>query len=113
MRKVTKITSLLLAIMMVAMFTTNVFAVTNPSSLTGTPTTEFDDLGNKIIGIIQAVGSIVSVVVLVVIGIKYMMGSAQEKAEYKKTMIPYIIGAIIVFAASNIAGVVFNMSQQI
>ena len=40
------------------------------------------------------------------------MGSAEEKAEYKKTMLPYVIGAILVFAASNIAGLVFNFATN-
>lgn len=39
-----------------------------------------------------------------------MMGSAQEKAEYKKTMIPYLIGAVLIFAASNIAGWIYNFA---
>ena len=40
-------------------------------------------------------------------------GSAEEKAEYKKTMIPYIIGAILVFAASAIASIVMGISKNI
>ncbi|MEI3401230.1 MAG: hypothetical protein V8R51_02250 [Clostridia bacterium] len=45
----------------------------------------------------QTVGIVLSVVILIILGIKYMMGSAEEKAEYKKTMIPYLIGAVSVF----------------
>ena len=37
-----------------------------------------------------------------------MVGSAEEKAEYKKTMIPYLVGAICIFAASTIANVVYT-----
>ena len=66
-------------------------------------------VGGKIIGIIQAVGTVVAIAILVVLGIKYMMGSAAEKAEYKKTMIPYIVGALLIFAASTVAGWVFNV----
>ncbi len=65
-------------------------------------------LGNKYIGIVQAIGSIASVGALVVIGIKYMLGSAEEKAEYKSTMIPYIIGCILVFMASTIVGAIYT-----
>ena len=84
-----------------------------PNDLTGTaPTsTEIKDLGNKIIGILQAVGTVLSVVILVIIGIKYMMGSAEEKAEYKKTMIPYIVGAVFIFLAPTIANMVYNFLQ--
>ena len=35
------------------------------------------DMGNKIIGAIQLIGSIVSVLTLVVLGIKYMTGSVE------------------------------------
>ena len=83
----------------------------DPSKLTGTfdQTSGITTLGQQIIGIITTVGIVVSVVVLVVLGIKYMIGSAEEKAEYKKTMIPYIIGAALVFGASFIANVVYNL----
>ena len=42
-----------------------------------------------------------------------MMGSAEEKAEYKKTLLPYIIGAALVFAASTVASVIFNFASSI
>ena len=42
-----------------------------------------------------------------------MMGSAEEKAEYKKTMIPYVVGAILIFAAATIANAVFNFASGI
>ena len=48
-------------------------------------------LGKSIVGIMQVVGVVVAVVVILVIGIKYLIGSAEERAEYKKTMIPYNI----------------------
>ena len=71
-------------------------------------------LGIKyIMGILQAAGIAIAVVVLMVLGIKYMMGSAEEKADYKKTMIPYVVGAVILFGASAIAGAVVELAQGI
>ena len=64
--------------------------------------------GKQIVYILQTVGVVLSVVVLVVIGIKYMMGSAEEKAEYKKTFLPYVIGAALIFAASIFAQVAYD-----
>ena len=78
-------------------------------SLTGTQSgaqPEVTDISNKIIGVITTIGVVVAVIVLLVLGIKYMMGSASEKAEYKKTMIPYLIGAVLIFGASAITKVV-------
>lgn len=74
-------------------------------------TTKVVSLGATIVTIMQTVGIVVAVVVLLVLGIKYMMGSAEEKAEYKKTMIPYIVGAILIFAATTIVNVVYNIAN--
>ena len=89
-----------------------VLAADNPGGLTAKSTTAFDTIGGKIIGGLQAIGNIVAVAILVILGIKYMMGSAEEKAEYKKTMIPYIIGAVLIFAASNIAQMVYTFANS-
>ena len=82
----------------------------SPKEITGTePTgTEVQTLGKRIVGILQTVGIVLSVVILVVLGIKYMMGSAEEKAEYKKTMIPYLVGAAFIFLAPTIANIVYG-----
>ena len=76
-------------------------------------TNGIQNVGQKTVKIISTVGSIVSVVVLVVLGIKYMIGSVEEKAEYKKTLLPYFIGATIVFAASTIAGIIYKVAITI
>lgn len=69
--------------------------------------------GNKIVQIVSTVGSILSVIVIIVLGIKYMMGSVEERADYKKTMLPYLIGAAFIFAASNIANIVYEFAINI
>ena len=80
--------------------------------LTGTPTNAFDNIGGGILQILSIVGSGLSIIFLICLGIKYMMGSIEQKAEYKKTMMPYLIGAILVFGASAIAGVFFTMFNK-
>lgn len=66
-------------------------------------------LANPIIGTIKVVGIVAAVVTLAVIGIKYMTGSVEEKAEYKKTMIPYLIGAVLVVSITQFLGVVIQL----
>lgn len=77
---------------------------------TATGTNEVKDFGQNIMGVVQTAGVVIAVVILMVLGIKYMMGSAEEKAEYKKTMIPYLVGAILIFAASTVANVVYQFA---
>ena len=67
-----------------------------------------ENVAGNIVSIITTIGIIVAIIVLLVLGIKYMMGSAAEKAEYKKTMIPYVVGAALIFAASALAQVVYS-----
>ena len=83
----------------------------NPGELTDAG--KVMEFGNSIIGIIQFVGTFASVIVLIILGIKYMLGSVEEKAEYKKTMWPYLIGAILVFATTTILSVIETISKQI
>lgn len=113
------ISTLLLAIMLVASIAGTVLAVdpnTVLNGLNGNGNVQINDLtkvGNNIVAIIQVVGIVIAVIVLLVIGIKYMMGSASEKAEYKKTMIPYIVGAVLIFAGTSLVRVIYSLSTSV
>ena len=54
-----------------------------PSSVSGDD--KLKDIGNKIIGPVSMIGSLVSVIAIIVIGMRYMLGSVEEKAQYKET----------------------------
>ena len=38
-----------------------------------------------------------------------MTGSVEEKAEYKKTMLPYVIGAVILFGITSFIGIIVDL----
>ena len=80
---------------------------TNPESQT------LQNATNNILGIIQAVGTVVSVGALIAIGIKYMLGSVEEKADYKQTLKPYIIGAFILFTGTTLPNLIYQFAQNI
>lgn len=65
--------------------------------------------GNVILTYLSIVASAISIIAMIALGIKYMMGSVEEKAEYKKTLLPYFIGAAFVFGATVIPQVIYNM----
>lgn len=121
MKKTVKIIStLLLVVMLVTSISGAVFADTTTNVLNklkgDSNTVNSDDLtkvGNNIVTIIQVVGIVIAVIVLLVIGIKYMIGSASEKAEYKKTMIPYIVGALLIFAGTSLVRVIYSLSSSV
>ena len=127
MSKTMKILSIILVVTMMLVVSMGTVSLAGGSSSGQDSTGVVDDLfsggnadtsgiqvvGANIVSIITTIGIIVAVIVLLVLGIKYMMGSAAEKAEYKKTMIPYLIGAVLIFGASAIAKAVIAMSETI
>lgn len=116
------ISTLLLAIMLVASIATTAFAAVNlnttisnieKQNLNGNADSQITKVGGNIVNIIQIVGIVIAVIVLLVIGIKYMIGSASEKAEYKKTMIPYVVGAVLVFAGTSLVKVIYSLATAV
>ena len=107
-KNITKIVTFIMIIMMLLTISANVFAATTINTYTSADNTAFDTIWTKIVGVIRSAGYAVSVGALVVLGIKYMMGSAEEKSEYKKSMVPYVVGAVLVFATSTVIGLVQN-----
>ena len=113
MKNTMKIMAVLLVVMMIFAVATPVFAGNPITQLEADKT--FADGGNllttatKVMGLIRTIAVIAGVVVLMVIGVKFIIGSAEEKAEYKKSMMPLIIGIIIVMAAAQIVAMILNI----
>lgn len=110
MRKKIIIMSLFLIIIFSSFY--NVFA-TLTGSFTGTITTAAEGGAQKIRDIIavalqtvRVVGSGIAVLILMVIGCKYMISAPGERAEIKKHATTYVIGAVVLIAASGIIGII-------
>ena len=114
MKKAIKVLSIILCLMIA--LSPVIFAETI-GGVEVTPNTDagsgFTSAGNRIVGFVKVIGIFVSVGALMAIGIKYMMGSAEEKAEYKKVMIPYLIGALLLFTASLFAKQIYDFAQKL
>lgn len=90
----------------------NVLAAGSVTSYSGTIDGVSDAAGmsKKIIGtilsVIRTVAAAIAIIVLVVIACKYMIASAGDRADIKKYAVNYIIGAVILFSASAIIGII-------
>ena len=96
---------LIISIILLILFMGNVSAAINPDDYKPPQISsggKLATIGNKIIGGIQYLGSIISVIVLIIIGIKYIIGSTEEKAEYKETLFAYLISCVVIFGAFGI-----------
>lgn len=60
----------------------------------------FDTAQNMVLGLVQVIGYIVSVLMVTIIGIKYIFTSPDGKAEVKKQLIPFLIGALLLFSGT-------------
>ncbi len=65
---------------------------------------------NNVIGLIQLVGTGISVIVVTMLGIKYLIASPSEKADTKKMIMPILTGCILLFGAVNIVAIIAEFS---
>ena len=82
----------------------------NSSDTTGTSGTVNVIIGT-IITVVQIIGVGVAIIMLIVLAIKYISAAPGDKAEIKKHAVVYVVGAIVLFAASGILGIIKNLAQ--
>lgn len=51
-------------------------------------------------------------IVGIIIGIQFMVASAEDKAKVKEALVPYVIGCVVIFGAFTIWSVVVNIMQK-
>ncbi len=90
------------------------WSVTNFSGLTAPDdqdvTSATRNVMGTVINTIKIVGTGVAIIMITYVAIKYMSAAPSEKAEFKKSAVAYIVGAIVLFAASNILSVINNFA---
>ena len=68
---------------------------------------------NNVIGLLQMVGSGIALIVITLLGMKYILASPSEKADVKKAIMPIIIGCVLLFGAVNLMAAVANFASII
>lgn len=76
----------------------------NPTVNTSDPTENSRLLGivSQAFSVVQFVGTGISIIMVMWLGITYMMTSIEEKAEIKKRAVPIVIGSVLIVATVNI-----------
>lgn len=122
-RKSIKILLVLFLILLISVMTIEVFATTSESAIDAMKNMEVSDLEtsggnekvskilNAILGLVQVAGTGISMIMVAVLGIKYMMAAPSDKADVKKQIAPLVIGAIILFASVNLVNIIANMAD--
>jgi len=116
MKKTVKLLSILMIVAIVTLtVSAPVFANGTQATVDGVKekitygdASSMQEIAGKILGFIRNIAIVGGVVIIAVLGVKYMMGSLEEKSEYKKSMIPLIVGIVVVMGATTIAKLLFD-----
>ena len=72
----------------------------DPSKKVSSDVYAIDDAAGFIIKVIQVIGIIAGTVGIAMLGIRYMIGGVDDKAEFKETAGPYIFGIGFLFGST-------------
>lgn len=115
MKKLTKVLTVVLLVAMIVMAVTPVFAASGiinqieQGANTSVNTEPIAKTVGKIVAYLRNAAVIIGVIIIIILGIKYMTGSVEEKAGYQKSFVPLIVGIVIVMAATSIASFLFDI----
>ena len=76
-------------------------------------TAQLQSVSSNLFNIFVEVGVALAVIVGLVIGIKYMYSSVDQKAEIKKILVPYLVGCVVIFGALGIWKFVVTLLQTV
>lgn len=115
-KRIVKILTIILMVVALVYITNFVYADDiNTEDFAGIYTkdgvSDLDNKTGKILSIVQIAGTAISLVALLILGMKYMLSSPDDKATIKEKLVPYVIGVIIFFAASNLVTIVLKFAM--
>lgn len=84
-----------------------------PINSSGSGSTSLDKSVRSVWKIIQTILQVSAVGVFLFAGVRYMMASADQKADIKKSMTTLVIGAVITFAASTIIPYIVEVAKEL
>ena len=74
---------------------------------------ELSKTSNDIYNILFTIAVVLAFAIGMVIGIQFIIGGVAEQAKIKETLVPYVIGVFIVFAAFTIWKIAINIGNDV
>ena len=74
---------------------------------------QLKDASNTLYNTLLAVGTVLTVIIGGIIGIQFLLASAEDKAKIKEALIPYVIGAVVIFGAFGIWKLVVELGNSL
>ena len=83
------------------------------ASATGNAITTTENIAGSVITIVKVITASVALIMLIILGIKYMSSAPGDKAEIKKHAVVYVVGAVIMFSVTGILTIIQNFADGI
>ena len=74
---------------------------------------DIHNLSDSLYNILLIIGTVIAMIVGVVLGIQFMTGSIEVKSKVKESLIPYVVGCVVIFGAFGIWKLVITILQGI
>lgn len=120
-KKITKIVSILFMIVMILGAVNTVLGAGTgvgtvpsiPKGVSPAGASDVTKISGMVIYVIQIIAFTAGVIMLVFLGIKFITASPEGKAEIKKSAVIYVVGAILLFAATGILSIVQALASNV
>lgn len=76
--------------------------INNGASTDVIETDKLKNVSDVIYNILLIIGTIIAVIVGTILGIQFITGSVEQKAKVKDSLIPFVIGCVVIFGAFGI-----------
>ena len=87
--------------------------ITNGSSSDMIAGDKIKNLSDIIYNVLLILGTVIAVIVGSVLGIQFITGSVEQKAKVKDSLIPFVIGCVVIFGAFGIWKLAVNMLSNV
>lgn len=111
--KIAKIISILFIITAVLSGVNMVLGASIPTAVSASGASAVNTIMGNVIYVIQIIAFAAAVIMLIFVGIKFITASPEGKAEIKKTAVIYVVGAILLFAATGILQIVKTLAGNV
>lgn len=71
---------------------------------------KFESKVGILLGVIKNFGIVISVITLMIIGLRAMFGSVQERSDYKESLPTHLIGAIILLLCTVLPDIIYKIA---
>ncbi len=119
-KRILKFISIVLLVAMVASVAVPALAASdydinqfNGKGNTGGADSSLQNIIGAVITLVRIVGTGVAIIMLIVLAIKYISAAPGDKADIKKHAVVYVVGAVVLFAATGILGIVQKFASNI